>query len=145
MDNAPIDYEKTIADTVDKICDYYDKYVEKRAGKLSVQDYNKYKNVIVKLRSDAKKDDFYKRYGWFQNDFCDLANFAGGTRQVFERFFGDVSDYKERKTQKLLTTTEERNLINAVKSVNIKIGGEFFAPLKELFVPASYYVSRGSK
>ena len=142
MNKAPIDYEKTITDTVDKICNYYDKYVEKRAGKMSIEEYNKYKKAINDIRVNGKKSQWYMEYGWDKN--YDLFNFAGNSRRVIERFFSAVRDYKDYKAKRLGTEIQERVLLDEVKCVNIKIAGEFLAPLKELFVPASYYVSRVS-
>lgn len=147
MNNMPIDYEQSITDTVKKISDFYIEALEKKAGKMSVGQYEKLLNTAKSLVSVEKLPNFYKNYGWMGFDFVDLFMISPSVRTTVENFFGCVQEYKNRKNivGSNYLDTEEKNLANAIKKVNIKFGNELFATFKELFLGPERFLTRVSK
>lgn len=146
MNNMPIDYEQSITDTVKKISDFYIEALEKKAGKMSVGQYEKLLNTAKSLVSVEKLPNFYKNYGWMGFDFVDLFMISPSVRTTVENFFGCVQEYKKMKDMGLrYLETEEKNLANAIKKVNIKFGNELFATFKELFLGPERFLTRVSK
>lgn len=146
MNNMPIDYEQSITDTVKKISDFYIEALEKKAGKMSVDEYNRLMKAANSLVASEKRPDFYKNYGWMGFDFVDLFMISPSVRTTVENFFGCVQEYKKMKDMGLrYLETEEKNLANAIKKVNIKFGNELFATFKELFLGPERFLTRVSK
>lgn len=146
MNKMPIDYEKSIKNTVEKIADFYIDLLKKKAGKMSVDEYNRLMKAANSLVASEKHPDFYKNYGWMKFDFVDLFLLNPSVRTAVENFFGCVQEYKNRKNivGSNYLDTEEKNLANAIKKVNIKFGNEFIATFKDLFVKPERYLSYSS-
>ena len=113
---SPIDYEKTIEDTVKLICDYYKGKIEREAHKMSKEKYAILLDAHKQLVEKSKDDCFWKNRSWYS--WADLLNLSD-MRYLAERFFEAAKDYKDRKALNLDYSMEEERLSNEVKTVKI--------------------------
>ena len=143
MNNTPIDYEKSIEDTVKKIADFYLNVLKKKAGDMSVEQHNRLMNAANSLVECTKQPRFYENYGWGRFDFVDLFLLNQSVRGAVEDFFCCAQEYKSRKyiNGGKYLEQEEGNLANAIKRVNIKFGNEFLAIFKDWFVDPKRFLA----
>jgi len=139
----PMDYKKTVKDTVEKIAEFYEAKLEKIENKISKEKYQGYVEGIANLREGGDIDnwDYFEKYGYM--DSYDVLNLNGNVRGTVEKFFGVVREYVDAKNRKaLLFGDEEKNLMRMVKIVRLRICGGMFESLKDMVLPNNYFMLR---
>lgn len=137
----PINYEKTIADTVEKAAKYYmQKLAEnQQQGLAYVVKLSENINVLRKGK-DIKNTDFYMNYRWLKPDM-QLNLLDDALYQTLIKFFATVREYIDRRNNKQNMTQVEQELAARVKQINLKIGGALFMPLRNMFWAPSHFLS----
>ncbi|MBP5485156.1 MAG: hypothetical protein J6Y07_00390 [Alphaproteobacteria bacterium] len=140
----PIDYVATISDTVEKLTKFYEIKLEKIKDKISEEKYKEFIKELDTLRVGAniESEQYYlgANYGWMSA--VGLMNLDYNMRQVAEKFFNAVKQYVNSKAQGLDVSKSEQEIMRSVKVINLKIGGEMFIGLKDLFLSESHFMTR---
>jgi len=138
----PMDIEKSVADTVEKIAKFYEIKLEKIKDKLSEKKYQEMQNGIAVLRSgaDVNNTDYFNNYGWF--DIGVLRYIDEEKWESTSDFFIVVANYVKAKEGMWLSKEDESEIIKAIKMINLKIGGGIFAEFKNVFLPAGHFMTR---
>jgi hypothetical protein len=137
----PIDYEKTIADTVEKAAKYYTQKLSEVPPKKLVSLVKLAVNIkVLREGKDIKNTDFYMDYRWLKPDM-QLNLLDDALFQTMIKFFATVREYIDRKNKKQNMTRIEQELAMRVKDVNLKIGSTLFEPLRNMFLSPSHFLS----
>ena len=138
----PINYEKTIADTVEKVAKYYMQKIaeNQQQGLAYVVKLSENINVLRKGK-DIKNTEFYMDYRWLKPDM-QLNLLDDALYQTMIKFFATVREYIDRKNNKQNMTHVEQELVARVKQVNLKLGCALFEPLRDMFWAPSHFLSR---
>lgn len=144
LKQKPIDYRKTVADTVDKIVKYYKAKLKKVENKMGERKYAGTVAEIDNLRqgADIENVEFFKNFGWTKDFGGDMVNLDPNMREYVTKFFNIVRNYVEAKNRGFSAQEEEKKVMRIVKLVNLKIGGGLFEGLKDMVLPDSYFMAR---
>ena len=141
----PIDYDKTIEDTVTKVANYYDKKLKKLSGKTSYRNMVVWDKSLCILRkgADVKNNAFYAEYCWLTPGM-ELNRLDDELWQTMIKFFAVAREYLDYKQHNLNMTWVDQELAVMVKQVNLKLGNTLFESLRDMFTPVNGFMSRRS-
>ena len=152
LKQKPIDYAQSVADTVERIVEFYETKLESVKDDITKDSYDKYKIEIEHLRKGANVEDvtFFTYFKWTHAD--DSGKLAGDLCKLDEKFwlevdkfFNGVKAYAEARHNELSLDKCETDLNRLVKTINLKIGGGLFGgKLKGAFLPDTYYMTRAN-
>lgn len=145
----PIDYVKSVADTVEKIVKFYETKLESIRNNITEDRYNKYKIEIEHLRKGANVEDvtFFTYFKWDHADdsgklASDLYKLDKDFWPEVDKFFNGVKAYAEARHNKLSLDTSEAELNRLIKIINLKIGGGLFLNFKNNLLSPLHYMTR---
>jgi uncharacterized protein YaaR (DUF327 family) len=141
----PIDYKKTVADTVDKIVKYYKAKLKKVENQMGDR---KYAGTVAEIDNlsqgaDIENVEFFENFGWtksFDGDMVELD--LNMWQEYVSKFFNIVRSYVDAKNRGSLAREEEKKVMRIVKLINLKIGGGLFGGVKDIFLPDNYFMAR---
>lgn len=141
----PMDYKKTVADTVHKIVVYYEAKLKKVENKISGKKYHSILAALDNLRDGADIDnlDFYRNYVWMNGDIGNVISLDYDMwHSCVMKFFSIVREYIDARSRGFSTKAEEEKVMRIVKLVNLKISGGILEGLKDVILPDSYFMVR---
>ncbi len=138
-----IDYQKTVAYTVQKIVEYYEEKLKRIADKVSGEQYRVLTKAMDNLHKakDINNWRYFKYFSYLRS--YRLLNLNRHMRRVVMNFFIATRNYVESKMHDgFVPRDREERLMRMIKLVHLQINGGLFRFVKCMVLANNHFMLR---